>query len=69
MLKPLARLLIASSLAGLAACMTLTGSGATKPLFCDIAKPIYWSAKDTDETIVQAKELNALGVKLCAWKS
>lgn len=41
-------------------------SGATNS-FCLIAKPIYWSAKDTDETIKQAKEHNSVGVKLCGW--
>jgi len=35
--------------------------------FCDIASPIYWSKADTADTIVQAKELNAVGVKLCGW--
>lgn len=36
--------------------------------FCLLAKPFYWSAKDTDETIKQAKEHNAVGAKLCNWK-
>lgn len=36
--------------------------------FCDIAKPIYWSDQDTDETIQQAKEHNAVGKDQCGWR-
>lgn len=36
--------------------------------FCKAAAPIYWSDKDTDKTIAQVKELNAVGKKLCNWK-
>lgn len=35
--------------------------------FCAVAKPIYWSSKDTDDTIAQAKEHNAVGKALCGW--
>lgn len=49
-----------------AGCATTTGTGATK-VFCGAAKPIDWSVKDTDDTIRQAKELNAVGRKLCGW--
>jgi hypothetical protein len=35
--------------------------------FCRAAEPIYWSAKDTDKTIAQVKEHNAVGKKLCGW--
>ena len=35
--------------------------------FCAIAKAITWSPKDTDQTILQVKEYNAVGVKLCGW--
>jgi hypothetical protein len=34
--------------------------------FCDAAKPIYWSAKDTPKTIEQVKIHNATG-KICGW--
>lgn len=50
----------------LASCATTTASNATNS-FCLAAKPIYWSAKDTDETIKEAKEHNAVGKKLCGW--
>lgn len=33
--------------------------------FCRIAKPITWSARDTDETIRGVKEHNAVFVRLC----
>ena len=60
----------------LTGCAAMTGSSATtdvapKPVasdFCLIAKPIRWSVHDTDETILQAKEQNAVGKKLCGWK-
>lgn len=35
--------------------------------FCQGAKPLRWSQMDTDDTIVQIKELNAVGVRLCGW--
>lgn len=35
--------------------------------FCDIARPIYWSRKDTLATIQQIKTHNAVG-KMCGWK-
>jgi len=34
--------------------------------FCDAARPIYWSRKDTLKTIEQIKEHNAVG-RLCGW--
>jgi len=34
--------------------------------FCDIARPLYWSRKDTLETIKQIKTHNAVG-KICGW--
>jgi len=37
--------------------------------FCDVAKPIYWSKADSLDTIEQAKEHNAVGVRLCGWGS
>ena len=35
--------------------------------FCDVAEPIRWADQDTDATIAQVKEHNAVGVRLCAW--
>lgn len=34
--------------------------------FCAIAKPIYWSKSDSDKTLQQVKEHNAVWKKLCA---
>jgi hypothetical protein len=31
-----------------------------------IAKPIFWSAKDTDETLKQIKAANAVWKSLCS---
>lgn len=52
----------------LTACVTTTASVAPTS-FCQVAKPIYWSAKDTDETIGQAKSHNAAWKALCAGAS
>ena len=64
----LSSLMLFSTLSG---CETTTGSGATDghASFCSVASPIYWSKDDTASTIEQAKELNAVGVKLCGWGS
>lgn len=35
--------------------------------FCDTARPILWSDKDSDGTIKQIKEHNAVGKSLCGW--
>jgi hypothetical protein len=35
--------------------------------FCDLAKPFYWSSKDTDASIEQAKAHNAIGKAKCGW--
>ncbi len=35
-----------------------------KRRFCQIAKPIYWTDADTDGTIAEAKQHNAVGKKL-----
>jgi hypothetical protein len=44
------------------------GSSASIDAFCEQFKPIAWTVTDTDETIRQAKEHNAVGVKLCGWR-
>jgi hypothetical protein len=41
--------------------------GPSSLLFCDGAKPIYWAADDTDKTIRQVKEHNAVGKTFCHW--
>jgi uncharacterized lipoprotein YajG len=35
--------------------------------FCEIARPITWADGDTDATLAQIQEHNAVGVKLCGW--
>jgi hypothetical protein len=40
-------------------------SGAT---FCQVAKPFYWSAKDTRSTKEQADTWNRKGKALCGWE-
>lgn len=61
------RLAMLCAMLPLMSCATMMVSGETKATFCQIAKPIYWSVGDTDATIAQAKEQNAVGVKLCGW--
>lgn len=54
----------------LAGCQTTTGSAdlTTNSLrFCDGAKPIYWSKKDTDKTVWAVKAHNAVGKQACGW--
>ena len=34
--------------------------------FCDAARPIYWSTRDTPKTVAQIKQHNAVG-KICGW--
>lgn len=40
----------------------------TERALCEAFRPVLWSVKDTEETIRQAKEHNAVGVKVCGWK-
>ena len=55
----------------LAACQSTTGSSEKTTIdtlaFCDVARPIWWSRKDTLKTIEQIKVHNAIG-KACGWK-
>jgi hypothetical protein len=51
----------------LTACQT-TGSG-VRSVACETFAPITWSAKDTRPTIRQIVGHNAVGVKLCNWRS
>lgn len=48
-------------------CQTTTGSGGSDLTFCGGALPIYWSSKDTPETVGQVKEHNAVGRDACGW--
>lgn len=67
--------LIAFALASLTSCdLTLRQSALrtslsvpTKPTneFCALYKPVHWSAHDTDQTIVEVKQNNAVWVKFC----
>lgn len=52
----------------LTGCATTTGSAAIEPgadTYCRIAKPITWSAADSDQTIREVKAHNAAFVALC----
>lgn len=58
----------------LSSCATTMGSaartdGASALLFCDGAKPVRWSARDSEGTIAQVKEHNAVGRDACGWGS
>jgi hypothetical protein len=70
--KKFAMLFALMLLPGLSACETMMASGETSTLgaasFCELAQPIHWSKRDTDETIIEVKAHNAIGVKFCAWK-
>lgn len=74
--QTLERVLMFLLLPTLIACASQTDSSAptSQPVsspseFCAIAKPIFWSAHDTDATILAVKEYNAVGKRLCGWGS
>lgn len=54
------------------AVVALEGCATNRPApvntFCTIAKPITWATSDTDPTIAEVKEHNAVGAELCQWK-
>jgi hypothetical protein len=62
-------LFIIALLYTLTGCATTTGSNAptSEVPFCTAAQSISWSKRDTDVTIVQIKEHNAVGKELCGW--
>ena len=63
------RMLVGVLSVAMASCQTM-GSGEKTTInvaaFCDVARPIWWSTKDTKKTIAQVKEHNAVG-KACGW--
>ncbi len=65
--KPALMLALALTLP-LIGCASQTAGGGTKAALCDQFRPIRWSASDTDETIRQAKQANAVGKAICNWK-
>lgn len=68
----LAVTLLVPTLASCAATMDSVGISArkseTERALCEAFQPLAWSARDTDETIQQAKAHNAVGVRVCGWK-
>lgn len=62
------RLLALGLLLGLTACVKTTGSSESRQALCDQFQPIRWDVADTDDTIREAKQHNAVFVKLCRWK-
>lgn len=71
--KTLGRLCGIASLAILPACATTTGTAVTKAdatrVACRAFQPLRWSSKDTDYTILQAKEHNSAGAALGCWRT
>lgn len=65
--------LLLSATLPLAACETLTASGGTDLppevdpalVACKAFAPIYWSAEDSDETILAIKQYNAAWLAIC----
>lgn len=51
----------------LSGCGTLIPSRDAEPSFCDVARPLTWSAADSDETLRGIRAHNARGVELCGW--
>lgn len=52
-----------------ASCQTTASSERTidTAAFCDVARPIWWSKKDTVKTIEQVKAHNKVG-QMCGWR-
>ena len=65
----LAKCLLLSLSFMLTGCATMTSlKGQTDQApFCSVAEPIYWSGKDSAQTIKQVKAHNAVGKTLCFW--
>lgn len=63
----LAKLSVATSPLILTGCAPTTVSSGTEASFCGAARAIYWSTKDTDQTIAQVREHNAVGKSICGW--
>lgn len=51
----------------LSGCGTTTGGGETRAALCDQFRPVRWSVSDTDATIAQNQQNNAVGVRVCGW--
>lgn len=53
----------------LTACATTTtvSSAPTDRVACAVFQPIYWSARDTQKSVEQIKEHNAVGKAVCGW--
>ena len=60
-------LLLSASLYGCATMMDSSAPTESGASFCAVARPFLWSDRDTDKTIRQAKEHNAVGAVLCRW--
>ncbi len=53
----------------LTGCATTTASVGTDAVACSAFEPIRWSKRDTEETIRQVKEHNAVWKAICRPKS
>lgn len=51
----------------LSGCVPKTGGGETRAALCDQFRPVRWSVSDTDVTIAQNQQNNAVGVRVCGW--
>lgn len=66
-LRTLAKLSVLTTPIILTACSTTMDSAVNDLSFCAAAQPIRWSTKDTQETVWQIKEHNAVGRVSCGW--
>jgi hypothetical protein len=60
-------LLFATLSLSVAACAPVMNSSGATSVACQAFEPIRWSQKDTDGTLSQVKEHNAVGKELCGW--
>lgn len=61
--KTFAMMMAIAAISALAGCATSPMPGAV--VYCQIEKPISWSKRDTDQTIREVKEHNAVHKALC----
>lgn len=65
----LALLLVLALTMPLTACAPMMAGGETRAALCDQFAPIRWGTADSDSTISQAKQHNAVGSTICGWRA
>lgn len=59
---------VMTAIAGISALVGCTPNLTAAYVYCEVEAPISWSTKDTDQTIAEVKEHNAVYKSLCPKK-